>query len=128
MSENTEEKKLIKIEDNIGIFRRIRLFFKNLFCKKEIVKKTVVIPKQMDKENARNNFIENLKVDSDVEADSELLELQRKVRDGIIKIEDLTEEQEDQLIDLYDKQIAVKKAKIEEIKKKIEALKKQASW
>lgn len=127
MSENTEEKKLIKIEDNIGIFRRIRLFFKNLFGKKEIVKKTVVIPKQMDKENARNNFIENLKVDSDVEADSELLELQRKVRDGIIKIEDLTEEQEDQLIDLYDKQIAVKKAKIEEIKKKIEALKKQAS-
>lgn len=128
MSENTEEKKLIKIEDNIGIFKRIRLFFKNLFGKKEIVKKTVVIPKQMDKENARNNFIENLKVDSDVEADSELLELQRKVRDGIIKIEDLTEEQEDQLIDLYDKQIAVKKAKIEEIKKKIEALKKQASW
>lgn len=127
MSENTEEKKLIKIEDNIGIFKRIRLFFKNLFGKKEIVKKTVVIPKQMDKENARNNFIENLKVDSDVEADSELLELQRKVRDGIIKIEDLTEEQEDQLIDLYDKQIAVKKAKIEEIKKKIEALKKQAS-
>lgn len=128
MSENTEEKKLIKIEDNIGIFKRIRLFFKNLFGKKEIVKKTVVIPKQMDKENARNNFIENLRVDSDVEADSELLELQRKVRDGIIKIEDLTEEQEDQLIDLYDKQIAVKKAKIEEIKKKIEALKKQASW
>jgi vacuolar-type H+-ATPase subunit I/STV1 len=127
MSENTEEKKLIKIEDNIGIFRRIRLFFKNLFGKKEIVKKTVVIPKQIDKENARNNFIENLKVDSDVEADSELLELQRKVRDGITKIEDLTEEQEDQLIDLYDKQIAVKKAKIEEIKKKIEALKKQAS-
>lgn len=127
MSENTEEKKLIKIEDNIGIFRRIRLFFKNLFGKKEIVKKTVVIPKQIDKENARNNFIDNLKVDSDVEADSELLELQRKVRDGIIKIEDLTEEQEDQLIDLYDKQIAVKKAKIEEIKKKIEALKKQAS-
>ncbi len=127
MSENTEEKKLIKIEDNIGIFKRIRLFFKNLFGKKEIVKKTVVIPKQMDKENARNNFIENLRVDSDVEADSELLELQRKVRDGIIKIEDLTEEQEDQLIDLYDKQIAVKKAKIEEIKKKIEALKKQAS-
>ncbi len=127
MSENTEEKKLIKIEDNIGIFRRIRLFFKNLFGKKKIVKRTVVIPKQIDKENARNNFIENLKVDSDVEADSELLELQRKVRDGIIKIEDLTEEQEDQLIDLYDKQIAVKKAKIEEIKKKIEALKKQAS-
>lgn len=127
MSENTEEKKLIKIEDNIGIFKRIRLFFKNLFGKKEIVKKTVVIPKQIDKENARNNFIDNLKVDSDVEADSELLELQRKVRDGIIKIEDLTEEQEDQLIDLYDKQIAVKKAKIEEIKKKIEALKKQAS-
>lgn len=127
MSENTEEKKLIKIEDNIGIFKRIRLFFKNLFGKKEIVKKTVVIPKQMDKENARNNFIDNLKVESDVEADSELLELQRKVRDGIIKIEDLTEEQEDQLIDLYDKQIAVKKAKIEEIKKKIEALKKQAS-
>lgn len=127
MSENTEEKKLIKIEDNIGIFKRIRLFFKNLFGKKEIVKETVVIPKQMDKENARNNFIDNLKVESDVEADIELLELQRKVRDGIIKIEDLTEEQEDQLIDLYDKQIAVKKAKIEEIKKKIEALKKQAS-
>lgn len=128
MSENTEEKKLIKIEDNIGIFKRIRLFFKNLFGKKEIVKKTVVIPKQSDKENIRNSFIDNLKVESDVEADSELLELQRKVRDGIIKIENLTEEQEDQLIDLYDKQIAVKKAKIEEIKKKIEALKKQASW
>ena len=127
MSENTEEKKLIKIEDNIGIFKRIRLFFKNLFGKKEIVKETVVIPKQMDKENARNNFIDNLKVESDVEADIELLELQRKVRDGIIKIEDLTEEQEEQLIDLYDKQIAVKRAKIEEIKKKIEALKKQAS-
>lgn len=123
MRENTEEKNLIKRESNISFFGKIRIFFKNLFGKKEIVNQTVVI----QKDNSKDEFMENIKIESDVEADYELLELQRKVRDGEIKIEDLTEEQEDQLIDLYDKQIAVKKAKIEELKKKIEKIKKQAS-
>lgn len=123
MRENTEEKNLIKRESNTSFFGKIRMFFKNLFGKKEIVNQTVVI----QKDNSKDEFMETIKIESDVEADYELLELQRKVRDGEIKIEDLTEEQEDQLIDLYDKQIAVKKAKIEELKKKIEKIKKQAS-
>lgn len=122
MKENTEEKNLTNIQRNSNILGKVLSFFRKIFNKK-----TTETLKTTEKENNRKEFLENLKVESDVEAEDELLELQRKVRDGIIKIEDLTLEQEDQLIDLYDKQIAVKRAKIEEIKKKIEKLKKQAS-
>lgn len=122
MKENTEEKNLTNIQGNSNILGKVLSFFRKIFNKK-----TTETLKTTEKENNKKEFLENLKVESDVEAEDELLELQRKVRDGIIKIEDLTLEQEDQLIDLYDKQIAVKRAKIEEIKKKIEKLKKQAS-
>lgn len=120
MQENTEEKNLIKRDTSTNFFGKIKEFFRKLFTKKEIVYETVTI----NMEENKKEFANSIKVESEVEADIELLNLQRKIRNGEIKIEDLTEEQEDKLIDLYDKQIAVKKAKIEELKKKIEKVKK----
>jgi len=119
MKENTEEKNLIKRETKINFLKRIKDFFSNLFVKKEVTNEIT----QKDIDVNRNEFAKSLRVESEVEADIELLDLQRKIRNGEKRIEDLTQEQEDQLIDLYDKQIAVKKAKIEELKKKIEKVK-----
>ena len=121
MKETTDKKSLIKSEERLSFFGKVRMFFKKLFGKKlekETGKENENIKSEID--NEKDSFTDSIKIDSDVDADIELLQLQSDLRNGIIKIEDLTESQEEQLIDLYDKQIAIKKARIEELKKKIE--------
>lgn len=124
MQEVTEEKDLIKRDTDNSFFNKIKLFFRNLFGKNKVVEKTKNANENIENQNEKSGFINSIKVESEVEANPELLELQQKVRNGEIKIEDLTDEEENQLIDLYDKQIAVKKARIEELRIKIEKLKK----
>jgi hypothetical protein len=124
MQEVTEEKDLIKRDTDNSFFNKIKLFFTNLFGKNKVVEKTKNANENIENQNEKSGFINSIKVESEVEANPELLELQQKVRNGEIKIEDLTDEEENQLIDLYDKQIAVKKARIEELRIKIEKLKK----
>ena len=80
MKENTNEKSLVKVNEN-GIFYKIKQFFKNLFHKKEVV----------------NTYIDE---------ETLLLMLQKKYRSGEIKEEEMTDEQIKSLCALYDKQIA----------------------
>lgn len=127
MQINTEEKNLVESKNENGFFTKLKNFFRNLFSKNT--------EKSLNYDVAENNkveidgskkseFVDSIKVDNTVEADEEVLELQRKLRANEITMNDLTEEQVDKLIDLYDKQIAIKKAKIEDLKRKIERAKK----
>ena len=124
MQEVTEEKDLVKRDTENGFLNKIKSFFRNLFGKNKVVETQKKQIKNTEDQKEKSGFIDSIKYESEVEANPELLELQQKVRNGEVKIEDLTDEQEDQLIDLYDKQIAVKKAKIEELKIKIDKMKK----
>ena len=105
MKENTDEKSLVKINEN-SIFYKIKRFFKNLLSKKKdadnsIVEETTVIKQDEDK---RNQFMEQIKKIEDEE--TTLLKLQKQYRNGEIKEKNLTDEQISSLCKLYDKQIS----------------------
>ena len=105
MKENTDEKSLVKVNEN-SIFYKIKQFFKNLFHKNE--SRNTIITEEVSNsitrdENKKNQFIEELRKIEDKE--TLILKLQNKYRNGEIKEEDMTEEQKNSLCALYDKQI-----------------------
>ena len=125
MKENTDEKSLIKINEN-NIFYKIKLFFKNLFSRNEPTVTDVPVTEnnRLDEDN-KNTFMENIKKIEDDE--TILLKLQKKYRNGELKEEDLTEEQVNSLCKLYDKQISnlrksneIRKQKILEYRRKLQ--------
>ena len=118
MEENTQEKNLVEKKE--GFFGKIKNFFKNLFNRSAKVETQNEVVETV-KEN--NNFKESIKM-TEYE-DIKLLELQRRYRRGEIAESDLTEQQIDDLSELYDRQIeelkksiAVKEQKIAEYKKR----------
>ena len=105
MKENTDEKSLVRVNEN-SIFYKIKKFFKNLFNKHNsadnyIVEETTVIKQDEDK---KIQFMEQIRKIEDEE--TVLLKLQKQYRNGEIKEEDLTDEQVSSLCKLYDKQIS----------------------
>jgi len=105
MKENTDEKSLVRVNES-SIFYKIKRFFKNLFIKhnsvdNSIVEEIAVIKQDEDK---RNQFMEQIRKIEDEE--TILLKLQKKYRNGEIKVKDLTDEQVSSLCKLYDKQIS----------------------
>ena len=127
MKENTNEKSLVKVNEN-SIFYKIKQFFKNLFHKKEVVNtylETENINNDRADDDRRNKFIDEIKKVDDEE--TLLSKLQKKYRSGEIKEEEMTEEQIKSLCALYDKQIAklrksnkLRKQKILEYRKNIQ--------
>ncbi len=115
MGENTQEKNLIKKKEN-SFLGKIKTFFRNLFGKKNNDNTGVTDENNIVKEN-NNDFKEYIKLTEDEE--TKLLELQRKYRNGEIGENDLTDEQIDDLCNLYDKQIAELKKSIEIKEQKI---------
>ena len=107
MDGNTQEKNLIEKKEKINLFGKIKNFFKNLFGKKQVEENEEIVVEQQE---SSNEFKDSIKMTE--EQENELLELQKKYRRGEIAENDLTEEQIDALCDLYDKQI-------EEIKQSI---------
>ena len=121
MGENTQEKNLIEKKEKIGIFGKIKNFFKNLFSKKQ----EEVVEEEVVSKDVNDDFRETIKMTEDEE--TKLLDLQSRYRRGEIGENDLTEEQIDALCDLYDKQIEelkksikIKEEKIAERKRKME--------
>ena len=92
MKENTDEKSLVKINEN-SIFYKIKQFFKKLFYKKETINNITVETNKviLQNDNKKNKFMEEIKNIEDEE--TLLLKLQKKFRSGEIKEEELTEEQ-----------------------------------
>ena len=126
MKENTDEKSLVKINEN-SIFYKIKQFFKKLFYKKETINNITVETNKviLQNDNKKNKFMEEIKNIEDEE--TLLLKLQKKFRSGEIKEEELTEEQVKSLCELSDKQIAnlrksneIRKQKLLEYRKKLQ--------
>lgn len=106
MKENTNEKSLVKVNEN-SIFYKIKQFLKNIFHNnKSTDNNTTAKAKNSNvtDDNKRNTFMESIKNIENEE--TKLLKLQKQYRSGEIKEEELTQEQVSSLCALYDKQIA----------------------
>lgn len=103
MKENTQEKSLVQVNRN-GIFNKIKMFFKNLFSRNNVIDNNCyTIEDEKNNENIKNSFMESIRNIENEE--TKLLKLQKQYRSGEIKEEELTEEQVNSLCALYDKQI-----------------------
>lgn len=103
MKDNTQEKNLIERNEE-NIFIKIKNFFKGLFGKKgEEVNNTVneEIEMEMEKSEVFRSNIRNIEID-----ENNIFELQRRYRKGEIADSELTQEQINELCQLYDSQIA----------------------
>lgn len=119
MEENTQEKNLVEKKETF--FGKVKKFFKNLFAKKK--NNDEVVREEDDSAKENNEFKEYIKMTEDEE--TKLLELQRRYRRGEIAESDLTDEQIDDLSNLYDKQIAELKKSIAAREQKIAEYKKR---
>lgn len=125
MKENTQEKSLVQVNRN-GIFNKIKMFFKNLFSKNNVIDNNCyTIEDEKNNENIKKSFMESIRNIEDEEI--KLLKLQKQYRNGEIKEEELTEEQINSLCALYDKQIAnlrksnqIRKQKLLEYRRKLQ--------
>ena len=125
MKENTQEKSLVQVNRN-GIFNKIKMFFKNLFSKNNVIDNNCyTIEDEKNNENIKKSFMESIRNIEDEE--TKLLKLQKQYRNGEIKEEELTEEQVNSLCALYDKQIAdlrksneIRKQKLLEYRRKLQ--------
>lgn len=106
-----------------SIFQKFKKWFKRFFSKDEIIMEDPIkdaineISESID-DIKRNKFIDDIKVDSK----DEILLLQRKLKEKQIEIVDLTDEQLDEMIELYREQIQYKKEKLKKYKNKIKKL------
>lgn len=125
MKENTQEKSLVQVNRN-EIFNKIKMFFKNLFSKNNVIDNNCyTIEDEKNNENIKKSFMESIRNIEDEEI--KLLKLQKQYRNGEIKEEELTEEQVNSLCALYDKQIAnlrksnqIRKQKLLEYRRKLQ--------
>lgn len=107
-----------------GIFTKIKNWFKNLFRKEKVIIEEPIhttiqeIDKQVE-EIKKNSFKENLQIESK----DKILMLQRKLKEKQIEIADLTDEELDEMIELYRKQILEKKKQLEQYRNKINSKK-----
>lgn len=116
MNENEQEMNMQVINEN-SFFYKIKCFFRKMFFKEE----TIEEPKEQvqdiveEDNNKKKEFIKNIKV----ETNDKLISIQKKLESGKMKISELDDEQKDKLIELYNKQIDMKKQKLSKIKQKI---------
>ena len=121
MKENTQEKKLMKKNEN-SIVYKIKRFFIKLFNKKDIsVEEHEEQQASMRKDNS--SFKVNMKVEELTE--ERVLELQQKYRNGDVSLKELTNEEIDKLCELYDEQICELQKRIESKRSIIEEYQKK---
>lgn len=128
MKEITQEKSLMKVNQN-SIFYKIKNFFRRLFVKTEKLESYNTVQNDIDNsvnnEEKKNNFMEEIR---NIETEeTKLLNLQNQYHSGVIKEEDLTQEQAKSLCALYDKQIEslrksnkIRKQKLLEYRKRLQ--------
>lgn len=105
-----------------GIFSKIRNLIKRLLGKENVIIQPIQEFLEEDIQKIKeNSFKEGLKVKSK----EIILFLQRQLEEKKIQLTDLTNEQLEELIELYDNQIKETKEKIDQNKRKIEKYKKQ---
>ncbi len=117
MKGNKQEMSMQVINENSFIYK-IKSFFKKLFFKEKVIEQPVEQIQNIvegDSTNTKSEFIKDIKV----ETNDKLIAIQKKLESGEMEISELEDEQKDKLIELYDKQIAMKKEKLANIKQKI---------
>ena len=108
--------------EKTSIINKILGFFKSIFSPnkmKALSEKNTFETNSIDK--AKNNFWKNVRIEEELE-DKELLELQRKVTNKEISLEELTDEQVSNLADLYKRQIERIIRKTEQIEAETEII------
>jgi len=91
-----------------GIFYKIKKWLKNLFNREKVIESKIeelTNPEKIDK----STFIESIKVKSN----DVILSLQIKLEKGEIGIKDLSDDELDEMIELYNKKIEDKKKILE---------------
>lgn len=99
-----------------GVFFRIKNWFKKLFGMEEIIEESVQTINNDVQEIKKNNFKDSIQVESK----DKLLYLQAELKANNIDISDLTDEELEDMIELYKMQIEEKKNKLKKYKNKIE--------
>lgn len=95
-----------------GFFTKIKNWFYRFFRKQKSVDYSV--QEKMDEIN-KEIFIQDIKIES---KDS-ILMLQRKIKEKQLEISDLTDQELDEMIELYKNQIEDKKARLKQYRVKI---------
>lgn len=108
---------------NLNIFRRIKIFFTNLF-KRNIQTKNIVEKKEITSIKIKQEFIKDIKIPEE-RANLRLQKMQKDFEKGLIKEEDLNDSDLNDLRKLYMQQIEEKKRSIENYKNKIIKIKAQ---
>ena len=101
-----------------GIFNKIYKFFKKLFRKNVEVKKEIVIPKE------KNSFKERIIIQEDKER-KRLLELRDKWENGEIKADDISDEEIDKIVEIYNEETKKIEEETEIIKRNISKMLKE---
>lgn len=123
MKENKQEMGMQEINEKSFIYR-IKSFFRKLFFKEKAIEQPIEQIKSIVEEyntNTKSEFIKDIKV----ETNDKLISIQKKLENGEMEISELDDDQKDKLIELYNKQIAMKKEKLTTIKQKILNIKKR---
>ena len=114
----TKEESLTNVNKK-NIFTKLKMFFKRIIGNKEQINNSnIETENEINANREERNFKESIKNIEDNQ--TELLQLQKKFRNGEIKKGDLSQEQIDRLCELYDSQIESLKNSIEMRRKRIE--------
>ena len=128
MNENTYEKSLVKIDNNI--FSKIKMFFRNLLknnnTQEKIVNQNILEEQKESNPILKTNFINNIKI-QEKKVNLRLKKMQKDLENGNIMEEDLCEQELQELRELYLQQIEEKKQSIENYKNRILKIKAQLS-
>lgn len=99
----------LPMKRNESIFYKIKEWFRKLFNKDEIIEEQTENNNEEEKTTERSTFVNSIKFESkDV-----ILALQRKLRNQEIEIDDLTDKELYEMVQLYGEQIEEKKNKVE---------------
>ena len=105
-----------------GFFYKIKMFFKNIFNKEKLQESNDY--KYTDEQEKKTSFTDKIKVKPDFEKEK-LLKIQKDYEDGLIKEEDMTQEQVKEIENLYIEQITKLRETYMEYKYKTATLRKK---
>ncbi len=116
-----EEKSLVTIEKN-GFLQKIKLFFKSLF-KKEKIENTNEIINESINENINENFDDNINTieenssfKDEFKNKQSIMDMQKEYESGNLLEENMSEEDKQKLLELYQEQIDTLNSNIIEYK------------
>lgn len=106
-------KELVQVKQE-GVLQKIKKWFLRIFRKEKTIENQDTL-NNTEGDTIQRAFIENIKVENN----DKILILQRKIKEKQMEISDLTDEELDNLIELYKAQIEEKKEKLKKARKRL---------